>query len=96
MSKLHPSKVWVIVDVRDLPLFKGYVIVWAIRSYFFYYYSYVKNSFKTMRMGNITESFMSIFKGLVYSQRLVVTNLEKERTNALRAYGHLSGHPLNY
>lgn len=84
--------VWVMVDIRDLPLFKGYLFGWCIRAYCLYYVALLRISFKTMRVGNITESLMNVIKGLVYSQRLVVANLEQERLLAVEAYSHLSTH----
>ena len=84
--------VWVMIDIRDIPSFKGYLFVWCIRAYCFYYMALLRISFKTMRVGNITESLMNVIKGLVYSQRLVVANLEQERLLAVEAYSHLSHH----
>lgn len=96
MSVIDPKVVWVYIDIKHLPLFKGYMLGWCIRAYWFYYYSLLRQTFKTLRVGNVFESFMNIFKGLIYAQRMVVQNLEKERTLALRAYSHLAGFPLNY
>lgn len=96
MTTTTSSEVMVVVDVRDLPLFKGYMFVWCIRAYCFYYTAFVIQTFKTMRVGNIMESLMNVIKGLVYAQRLVVMDLEHIRQPALRAYAHLSGYPINY
>ncbi len=96
MAKLREEDLFIYIDLKDMPLFKGYMFIWCIRAYCFYYYSLQKRMLKTLRVGNIFESFMNIFKGFVYAQRLVVQNLDKERLMALRAYGHLTGFPLNY
>lgn len=92
MTTTSAENIWVMVDIRDLPLFKGYLFVWCIRAYWFYYIALLKTSFKTMRVGNITESLMNVIKGLIYSQRLVVANLEQERLMAVEAYSYLSTH----
>jgi hypothetical protein len=93
MSTVHPKSTWIMVDVRQLPIFRGYLFCWCYRAYWFFYWSLLKRTFKTIKVGNITESFMNIFKGFVYAQRLVVQNLNKERLLAVQAYDLLSSQP---
>lgn len=89
----NPDVLWVIIDIKDLPLFRGYMVGWCIRTFTMFYYTLLKSSFANIRVGNIFSTLMLIPKGFVFSWRLVQFNLKHYRFLAQRTYAYLSGTP---
>lgn len=89
----NPNVLWVIVDIKDLPLFRGYMVGWCIRAFTLFYYTLLKSSFANMKVGNIFSTLMLIPKGFVFSWRAVSFNLNSYRFLAQRTYAYLSDTP---
>lgn len=84
------------IPLTDIIPYKAYLAFWSFKSYWFYYYAIVRSNFRTMRVGNIFETFMIIPKGFVYAKYMLDVNLKKHRIPAMHAFMHLVGKPLDY
>lgn len=66
----------VLYSIHDYNYGWVYKILWAIYSFSHSYVSIVKHTFKTMKLGNIFQSFGILVTGFIFARQCVVADYE--------------------
>lgn len=74
------------VDVKELPLFKGYVVFLAFRWFWFSYWTHLTSAFKNIEYGNIMSTIMSPLTLFVDVWKLTNTHVLETMQPAFEAY----------
>jgi hypothetical protein len=86
MPKIH----YITIDVRKLKLFKGYVVMWAIKAYVIHYFTLNYYWFANIQFGYVIKTLLMPVLALYYSCVLVMTEFRTIFQSDTEIYGILS------
>lgn len=74
------------IDAKQLPLFTGYITYFAVRWFWFSYWSHLKVAFKNIGYGNMFKTLMSPFTIFIDVWKLTNIHVLKTMKSAFDAY----------